>query len=156
FNAVKLAANSKQQYAFISGGIDDNLIFSDAVFQRKSSYFPFKNRAQNKIITNAFYSIRENIIYRRPYDDMLYKIDFTNKPMPYKFIDYSDKQLLIDDNITENDLANSAFLYDYCITRDILENEKYNFVIFIYQDVPWVYIDNKQEEQSSKLFKYSN
>lgn len=154
FSAIKFERiKGEKVFAFITGGLDDNLVIADRNGDRTASYFPYISRRADRIIINPIYKsyVDDKIIYRREFNDTLYAINSTGMLHPYKYINYGKYALgkkFDRDNHSEEDLKN------YALTRYYYETMINEYLVFSINNEFWIRIYDKASD-TSKLFKYT-
>ncbi|REG85462.1 6-bladed beta-propeller protein [Algoriphagus antarcticus] len=146
-------------YAFIGAGRDvDNLVLATNEFQKESSFFPYHTRALNVMLINPmYYSPEGDAIYRRQFNDTLFKISDFQRPVPYLYIDFKQKKSNINELLNspnpENAIANARNLY--CNIFDFYETKDYKYLAFFVEGEAWTYIYSNKSNKSI-IYKRSN
>lgn len=134
-------------FAFISGDRDDNLILADSDLIRKNSYFPYVNRFVDKIIIHPLQEFNSIYLYRRNLCDTIFFIEeFEIRPNTY--INFGSKSFSFCQNqdIVENDVEKR--LQNYCILRHYYETLTHIYIVFIYNNSPYINVYSKKNEKS--------
>lgn len=155
FSAIKFERiKGEKVFAFITGGLDDNLVIADRNGDRTASYFPYISRRADRLIINPIYKNYDDdkIIYRREFNDTLYAINSNGLPHPHMYINYGKYALgkkFDRDNHSEEDLKN------YALTRYYYETMINEYLVFSINNDFWIRIYDKASD-TSKLFKYTS
>ena len=150
-NLISFTASSLEKtdkgFAFISGDRDDNLILTDSDFVRKNSYFPYVNRFVDKTIIHPIQEFNFNYFYRRNLCDTVFFIkEFAISPNTYINFGSKSFSLIHNQEIIENDIE--KWLRNYCILRHYYETQTHIYIVFIYENNPYINVYSKQNEKS--------
>lgn len=150
----KLERSKDGTFAFINGGIENNLLLTDDKFQGKYPFFPYKSRFVDQLILHPLLKLDDGtLLYRRFLNDTIYKIE-SQAPTPYLVLDHGENSFSLQKNWTDkeiNDTELEGRLADYAINQLYLENSTHQLVFFFNKATPYFAVKNKQSGNSALL-----
>lgn len=146
-------------YAFVGAGRgSDNLLLSDNDFELQKSYFPYHTRALNSLLINPMYNNPDGeLVYRRKFNDTLFRIEKYKRPTPYLFVDFGSKRVDLNKllNSPDPEIAIKTEGTKYCSILYFYESPKFQYLAFTLEGEKWINI-HSIETGKSILFKNSN
>ena len=146
FTAFSVEKTNKG-FAFISGDRDDNLILTDNNLFKKNSYFPYVSRYVDKTIIHPLQEFNSTYLYRRNLCDTVFFIkEF--EITPSTFINFGSKSFSLSQNpdLVENTAKKK--MRNYCIMRHYYETQTHIYIVFIYNNSPYINVYSKKTEKS--------
>jgi hypothetical protein len=153
-SGFRIEKNKDQGYVFINGGMESNLVTTDANFGSSKSFFPYQNRTVDQLILSPLSKLQDGtVIYRRYLNDTVFSISDQGKPIAHLFIDHEDKAFKPEKSINADQLEEK--MADYSVNQLYLQNSDHQVLYFLRSMNPYFSLRNTKS-QKTYLINFMN
>lgn len=141
FSASYLAALNSERIAWIDAGGSHNLLISSANLEPEDKFFPYTRREMEVLPIYPLQTLgqKEGYLYRRDFNDTIFKIGKNASPEPYAYIDYQEGKLgkAEYERLLKAQNPESMFA-DFALTQGVYVSKDYCFITSFYRKMPYI------------------